>query len=153
MFWKRTMDVVENWPELLHLFLSSELKQIKQQKLMGIKVLDMENSVYSREKLGKWRHDRGRQRIRETSIIHLISKPWNGWRSQSLWTGPGDSEHLATVQWEPREVSGRCCLWASCYFHGNWSLCRTYHVLNFGKNCVWPSHVHHYKLLRILASV
>ena len=47
------MDVVENWPELLHLFLSSELKQIKQQKLMGIKVLDMENSVYNREKLGK----------------------------------------------------------------------------------------------------
>lgn len=45
------MDVVENWPELLHLFLSSELKQIKQQKLMGIKVLDMENSVYSRRNL------------------------------------------------------------------------------------------------------
>ena len=46
------MDIVENWPELLHLFPSSELKQIKQ-KLMGIKGLDMENSVYSREKLGK----------------------------------------------------------------------------------------------------
>ena len=26
MFWKRTMDIVENWPELLHLFPSSELK-------------------------------------------------------------------------------------------------------------------------------
>ena len=47
------MDVLENWPELLHLFPSSEQKQIKQQKLMGIKGLDMENSVYSREKLGK----------------------------------------------------------------------------------------------------
>ena len=53
MFWKRTMDVLENWPGLLHLFPSSEQKQIKQQKLMGIKGLDMENSVYSREKLGK----------------------------------------------------------------------------------------------------
>lgn len=33
VFWKRTMDIVENWPELLHLFPSSELKQIKNKSL------------------------------------------------------------------------------------------------------------------------
>ena len=121
---------------------------------MGIKGLEMGNSIYMREELRKWRDERGRQGVRGTSINHLISKPWNGWKRQSLWTGPRGCEHLATVKWEPRErylevaTSGQVATSVEPGLAVEATM-----SLNFGKNCVWLSHVHHHKLLRIMASI
>lgn len=93
---------------------------------------------------------KGIDRMRETAKS-AFWKPWNWWKSRSLWIGPRGRMLLAIEDAACGEVFGSCFFWASSNFCDKGSICRSHHVTEFGEglslSCVYWN-----KLLRIVVS-